>query len=138
MSFTAITSAISLTEPALAFLVERYNSKRSHVAISLGVFCWLLGIGTVLSFNVWSEFDVLGGLNIFEFLDFISGNVMLPLGGLFIALFAGYLLPKSIVSTQLGLSTRGASILWTVLIKVIAPLGVIAIFVYTIAGKFLG
>lgn len=138
VSFAAITSAISLTEPALAFLVERYNSKRSHVAISLGVFCWLLGIGTVLSFNVWSEFDVIGGLNIFEFLDFISGNVMLPLGGLFIALFAGYVLPKSIVSTQLGLPTRGASILWTVLIKVIAPLGVIAIFVYTIAGKFLG
>lgn len=138
VSFAAITSAISLTEPALAFLVERYNAKRSHVAISLGISCWLLGVGTVFSFNVWSEFDVIAGLNIFEFLDFISGNVMLPLGGLFIALFAGYALPQAIVRAQLGLLTRGASILWTALIKIIAPLGVISIFGYTIFGKLMG
>ncbi|MEM9622913.1 MAG: sodium-dependent transporter [Pseudomonadota bacterium] len=51
VSFAAITSAISLTEPALAYLVEEYNAKRKRVAISLGVMCWMLGVGTVLSFS---------------------------------------------------------------------------------------
>ena len=49
VTFAAITSAISLTEPALAYLVEQYNADRSRVAISLGVFCWLLGLGTVIT-----------------------------------------------------------------------------------------
>ena len=51
LSFAAITSAISPTEPALSFLVEEYNAKRQRVAISLGVICWALGLGTVFSFN---------------------------------------------------------------------------------------
>ena len=138
VSFAAITSAISLTEPALAFLVEEYNAKRSRVAISLGVLCWTLGLGTVFSFNIWSDFDVVGELSIFEFVDYVSQNVMLPLGGLFIALFAGFVLPKTVVAAQLGLTDGAASILWAALIKVIAPLGVLAVFVYTIFGNILG
>ena len=54
VSFAAITSAISLTEPALSYLVEEYNAKRKRVAISLGVMCWILGLGTVFSFNIWA------------------------------------------------------------------------------------
>lgn len=128
VSFAAITSAISLTEPGLAFLVEEYNAKRSRIAISLGVLCWTLGIGTVLSFNVWSDVHLVGNLNFFEFLDYVTQNIMLPLGGLFIALFAGYVLPKTIVGSQLGIDGGYKSLLWTVLIKICAPVGVATVF----------
>ena len=138
VSFAAITSAISLTEPALAFLVEEYNAKRSRVAISLGVICWTLGLGTVLSFSVWSDVHVVGELTFFGFVDYISQNVMLPLGGLFIALFAGFVLPKTVVASQLGLAEGFGAVLWATLIKVVAPLGVLAVFVYTIFGSYLG
>ena len=132
VSFAAITSAISLTEPGLAFLVEEYNAKRSRVAISLGVFCWVLGIGTVLSFNVWSDIHLVGNLNFFAFLDYVTQNIMLPLGGLFIALFAGFVLPKTIVGSQLGLDEGYKSVLWMILIKFCAPVGVSIVFFVTI------
>ncbi len=132
VSFAAITSAISLTEPALAYLVEEYNAKRSRAAISLGVICWLLGLGTVFSFNIWSDVTVVGDLNIFAFIDYLTQNIMLPLGGLMIALFVAFVLPKSITSEQLGLEGGAKEALWSVLIRVVAPAGVLTVFVYTI------
>ncbi len=134
VSFAAITSAISITEPALAYLVEEYNAKRSRVALTLCGFCWFLGIGTVLSFNEWSDFHVVGDLTIFAFVDYVSQNIMLPLGGLFIILFAAYALPKAVVQSQLRLSNRAQELLWRILARVVAPLGVLAVFLVTIVG----
>ena len=134
VSFAAITSAISITEPALAYLVEEYNAKRSRVAITLCGFCWLLGIGTVLSFNEWSDVHVVGDMTIFAFVDYVSQNIMLPLGGLFIVLFAAYALPRAVVQSQLRLSNRAQQVLWRVLASVVAPLGVLAVFLVTIVG----
>ena len=65
VSFAAITSVISLTEPALAYLVEEYNAKRKRVAISLGVMGWLLGLGSVFSFNLWADFKNHRRFNLF-------------------------------------------------------------------------
>jgi NSS family neurotransmitter:Na+ symporter len=132
VSFAAITSAISLTEPALAFLVEEYNAKRSRAAISLGVICWVLGLGSVLSFNLLADVHVVGSLTFFDFVDYVSQNLMLPLGGLAIALFAGYVLPKANVRAQLGLKSGAQEFLWNTLIRVVSPLAVLAIFAYTI------
>lgn len=134
VSFAAITSAISISEPALAYLVEEYNAKRSRVAISLGVICWLLGIGTVLSFNEWAEFHIVGELTYFDFVDYVSQNIMLPLGGMFIALFAGWGLPKTVVGAQLGISDGPLAVGWKILCGVIAPAAVLAVFL----GTFLG
>ena len=134
VSFAAITSAISIIEPALAYLVEEYNAKRSRVAITLGSFCWILGIGSVLSFNEWSDFHIVGGQTIFDFVDHLSGNIMLPLGGFFIVLFAAWALPKAVVKSQLGMSGRAQELCWRILAGVVAPLGVLAVFLVTIVG----
>ncbi|MCS5570138.1 MAG: sodium-dependent transporter [Pseudomonadales bacterium] len=132
VSFAAITSAISLTEPAIAFLVEEYNVERSRVAVSLGAACWLLGLASVFSFNVWSDVYVVGEKTVFDSIDYLTANIMLPLGGLFIALFAGYVLPKATVMSQLGISSKSAVAIWTTSSRVIAPLGVLIVFLYTI------
>jgi NSS family neurotransmitter:Na+ symporter len=132
VSFAAITSAISLTEPALAFLVEEYNAKRARVAISLGVICWVLGLGSVFSFNILADVHVVGSFTFFDFVDYVSQNVMLPLGGLMIALFAGFVLPKANMRAQLGLNGGALEVVWYLLIRVVAPLAVLAVFVYTI------
>jgi NSS family neurotransmitter:Na+ symporter len=134
VSFAAITSAISISEPALAYLVEQYNAKRSRVAISLGVICWLLGIGSVLSFNHWAEVHIVGELNYFQFVDYVSQNIMLPLGGMFIALFAAFGLPNTVIGGQLGLRSGGLGVLWKVVCGVIAPLGVLSVFMATLLG----
>ena len=134
VTFAAITSAISLTEPGLAFAVERYNLKRPRAALALGLVCWLLGLGTVLSFNVWADVHIVSEMTFFDLMDFLTQKIMLPLGGLLIALFAGWVLPQTVVGEQLGLREGALKLLWTVLIKVTAPLGVLVIFVYALLG----
>ena len=132
VSFAAITSAISISEPALSYLVEEYNAKRRRVSISLGVICWVLGLGTVFSFNIWSDFFIVGEMTYFDSVDYLSQNIMLPLGGLLIAIFAVWELPRSLLEEQLGIRNTGALVLWKIVGGIIAPLGVLAVFVYTI------
>ena len=131
VSFAAITSAISLTEPAISYLVEKYNASRARVAISLGVFCWMLGIGTVLSFNLWAEMTVLGK-TFFDAVDYLSQNIMLPLGGLLIAFFAAWRIPGAIISEQLNTNDARWLIFWKLLAGVIAPLAVALVFLNTL------
>jgi len=132
LSFAAITSAISLTEPALSFLVEEYNAKRQRVAISLGVICWVLGLGTVFSFNIWSDVTFVGGLTFFDSVDYFSQNILLPLGGMLITFFAIWLLPKGMVEQQLGIHNPILGWAWKVVAGIVAPLGVLAVFLSTI------
>ena len=132
LSFAAITSAISLTEPALSFLVEEYNAKRQRVAISLGVICWALGLGTVFSFNVWSDVTFVGGLTFFDSVDYFSQNILLPLGGMLITFFAIWLLPRGMVEQQLGIENPILGWAWKVVAGIVAPLGVLAVFLSTI------
>lgn len=132
VSFAAITSAISISEPALSYLVQEYNAKRSRVAVSLGVICWLLGLGTVFSFNIWADMHIVGELTFFDFVDYVSQNIMLPLGGLLIALFAVWVVPKTVLAKQLQINTRRSELIWRAVGGVIAPLGVLAVFSYTV------
>ena len=136
VSFAAVTSAISLLEPALAYLVEEYNAKRGRVALTLGVGCWLLGIGSVLSFNIWADFHVVGGLTFFDFTDYVAGKILLPLGGLLIALFAGWVLAQDTVREQLRFKEDWQWRLWTLGIRFVAPIGVVVVFAYTIYESF--
>ena len=132
VSFAAITSAISISEPALAYLVEKYKVKRSSIAIILGLISWVLGLGTVLSFSSWSNFYLFGNLTFFDFVDYLSQNIMLPFGGLLIAIFAAYVLPKNIIKQQLGLSGETGILLWKIFCGGIAPLGVLLVFIVTV------
>lgn len=137
VSFAAITSAISLLEPALAFLVEEYNAVRSRVAISLGVITWVLGLGTVFSFNLWADAHLIGERTFFDLLDYLTNNIMLPLGGLLMGLFVGWVLPRKLVSEQLQMSSVALQA-WFVAVRFIAPIGVATVFVYTILRGILG
>lgn len=132
LSFAAITSAISLTEPALAYLVEEYNAKRQRVAVTLGVICWVLGLGTVFSFNIWLDVTFVGGLSFFDTVDYFSQNILLPLGGMLITFFAIWLLPKGMVETQLGIEKPIIALVWRLVGGIVAPLGVLAVFLSTI------
>lgn len=134
VSFAAITSAISISEPALAYLVEEYNAKRSRVAVSLGVITWILGLGSVFSFNLWADVAVLGQPTFFDFAGFVTDKVMLPLGGMFIALFGGWALPNTVIGAQLGIQNGVVSVMWKLLCGVVAPIAVLAVFVSALIG----
>ena len=126
----ALTSAISLLEPALAFFVEKYNQTRTRIALILGGICWVLGIGTILSFSVWSDFHVVGSLTIFDFLDYVSQKVLLPVGGFLIVIFVAYKLPSQLVIEKLRIKKKYVY-LWKALVNVITPLSIIIIFLHS-------
>ncbi|MEJ2604197.1 MAG: sodium-dependent transporter [Gammaproteobacteria bacterium] len=126
LSFAAWTSAIGLMEPATAWLVERFRLSRAGAALVIGIAIWALGFGTVLSFNVLSETTFLAG-TLFDNLDFLTSNIMLPLGGLLITVFAGWVMCANSTSEELG----GAGALyrvWRFLARWIAPVAVILVF----------
>ncbi|PDH36749.1 MAG: sodium-dependent transporter [OM182 bacterium MED-G24] len=133
VSFAAITSSISMIEPACAWLVEKTGFRRPMVAVILGVIAWVLGLGSALSFNLWSDVQLLGGLNFFESMDYLANNIMLPLGGMLIALFTGWMVDKSIVRQQMAVSEGGLLFfLW--IVRVVAPAAVFVVFVMTLLG----
>ena len=83
----------------------------------------------MLSFNHWADVHIVGTMTYFDFVDYVSQNIMLPLGGLFIALFAAFALPNTVVGSQLGLRSGALGVLWKVVCGVVAPAGVLWVFI---------
>ncbi|MCP5144058.1 MAG: sodium-dependent transporter [Gammaproteobacteria bacterium] len=127
LTVAAWTSAISLLEPATAWLVERLKWRRRHAVIWTGTIAWVMGIGSLLSFNHWDSVKFFGK-NFFDSMEFISTSVMLPVGGLLIAVFAGWRMSRASSSDELRMqSTLGYSV-WRVLTRYVAPAGVVLVF----------
>jgi NSS family neurotransmitter:Na+ symporter len=135
VSIAAWSSAISLLEPCVAWLIEAKNIRRLNANILLAGTAWLLGIGSVLSFNLWSEIQV-AGFTFFDFLDFLTTNIMLPLSGLLIALFVGYVIKPEFISLEMqGISPTMYKV-WLASLRYIAPVAISAVFVMGIYDKF--
>ncbi|RMD80662.1 MAG: sodium-dependent transporter [Gammaproteobacteria bacterium] len=128
--FAAWTSAISLIEPAVTWLVENRGMRRLTACLWAGVATWLLGIGTVLSFNLWKGFQVFGK-GFFGLLDFLTANIMLPLGGLFIALFVGWVMRERDVAEELALHGTPYR-LWRTVLRYVTPVAVGIVFLNAI------
>jgi NSS family neurotransmitter:Na+ symporter len=126
----AWTSAISLLEPTVAFLVERFKMKRTNAAITLGVAVWALGIACLGSFSFMSDVTLFGK-NTFDFLDYITANIMLPLGGILIALFAGWVVKDKFAKEELELSGTLYA-LWNISMKFTAPIAVAVVLYFLI------
>jgi NSS family neurotransmitter:Na+ symporter len=118
----AWTSSISLLEPVVAWLVENRGIARLRASAYAGTLVWLLGVASLLSLNVWSGFR-LAGKGIMDLCEFVAANLMLPLGGLLIALFAGWSMAESSRREELEMGSVAYGV-WRVLVRYVAPLGV--------------
>ncbi len=125
--FAAWTSSISLIEPAVAWLVEKVGMSRVGASVVCGFITWLIGLGTVFSFNIWASYKF-AGKTFFDLLDFLTANVMLPLGGLFIAIFVGWVMRESSVMDEIAIKDSNYYTVWRFLIKYVTPVGVFLIF----------
>jgi NSS family neurotransmitter:Na+ symporter len=127
--FAAITSAIALIEPAVAWLTENRGLSRPKAALWSGLGCWFLGLGTVFSFNVGS--GAIGfGKNFFELVDFLTADIMLPVGGILIALFAGWIVKREVSEAELEMGR--AYDFWRALVRYVAPVAVALVFLRAI------
>ena len=130
LAFAALTSALGLMEPAVAWMVEstKYSRKKSS-AIIAGLI-WLFGLGTALSDNVLSEFKFFQG-TIYENVDFITSNIMLPVSAVLITVFAAWVMSKNSTSEELdghGLVYK----MWQLLARYFSPIAILIIFLQAI------
>ncbi len=123
----ALSSAISILEPVVRFVEQRTLLTRPMSAWLMGLIIWLIGISVLLSFNDWSGVKLIGDRNIFDSLDYLTTNILLPLGGLGISLFATWVLAKkSDVLSSLGIGDKAYQ-LWYWLAAIIAPVVILMI-----------
>ena len=135
LSVAAWTSSISLMEPAVAYLVEATDLSRKSAALLVAVLGWLAGLGTVFSFNIWSEVSI-GGKSIMDAVEFVAADIMLPVGGLLTALFAGWVLSKTIRKEELDDKMHDwAFNAWLWLTRLVTPL-LILVVMASILGFF--
>jgi len=125
--FAAWTSAIGLMEPAVAWVVEHFNKSRSQATVMIGGLIWAIGFGSVLSFNVLAETKFLAG-TLFDNVDYLTSNIMLPLGGLLITVFAGWVMCRNSTADELG-SSGTLYKAWRLLARFIAPIGILFVLI---------
>ena len=127
LTVAAWTSAISLLEPVAAWMVESFGWSRLKSCLVGGGGAWLLGIGSALSFNHWAGFAP-GGRNFFDWSEFLSTSVLLPLGGMLIAVFAGWRMRLASTMEEMGGGPSAMFRAWLGLILFVAPVGVLVVF----------
>ena len=125
VSIAALSSSISLIEPGIAWL-EKLGITRIAATIGLALLCWIGGVASIFSSEV------------FDMLDFITANIMLPLGGLLIAIFVGWKLGYTRVRKEVTGVNNGLFNVWFVVLRFITPIGVIAVFYESLKGLFTG
>ncbi len=122
----------------MAYLVENKGLSRIYASVWIGAFTWFVGLGTVLSFNLWKDKTltipyVFEDLTFFDTLDYLTANIMLPLGGLFIALFAGWVMRKESTSEEIDTHPIIFKI-WRFLVRFITPVAVIVVFLKAVGA----
>ena len=130
LAFAALTSALGLMEPAVAWMVESTKYSRKESSAIIAGLIWLFGLGTALSDNVLSEFKFFQG-TIYENVDFITSNIMLPVSAVLITVFAAWVMSKNSTSEELdghGLVYK----MWQLLARYFSPIAILIIFLQAI------
>jgi len=137
--FAALTSLISMLETMTARANEVRGITRTKAAILIGTGSFLFGIVTILSFSDWSNIHPLGmvklfaGMNPFDLIIYIVQRIIMPVAGVLYAVFVGWWVPREISLGEIGLEDGAMFKLWMLLVRVIAPLAIAAVFVTSLA-----
>jgi NSS family neurotransmitter:Na+ symporter len=113
----------------VAFLHRQFGCPRPIAVLISGTTCWVIGLGSAFSFNLWANWFPLAALpafvkaTLFDLLDHLTSNVLLPLGGLALALFSGWAVPTQRLASELHLTPVAAKSL-EILMRYITPVGI--------------
>ncbi len=151
--FAALSSAISLIEPSVAWLIESKGVRRIKATVWVGTIVWFIGIGSIFAFSGTSLHDILQILfrwfgiehvelsqtflkyNFFTVIDFFTASIMLPVGGLLIAIFAGWVMHQDTTEREFSFHNRHVYPVWQVMVRYVSPFLVLMVFL-NIIGIF--
>jgi NSS family neurotransmitter:Na+ symporter len=136
----ALTPSLAGFEPVTAWLQAR-GLKRAPAAVVTGLTVWLGGIGSVFSFNWlagWHPLDqvpILAGKTLFELVDFIAGNLFLPVGALLTCVFIGWRLDRATFAAELSGSPALVVAACRVLLRYICPVAITAVLLMALLQR---
>lgn len=143
LTFAAFTSSIAMLEPVIAWFDDKGWSRKKMSWI-MGSVSWSVGICVALSSNILADFHPLGfipffaDMNLFNALDYIVANFMLPLNALMLALFVGWVMSRDMISDQLGLEQASLAFkAWQFATRILAPAAILTIFYLKLTGTSL-
>lgn len=128
--FAALTPSMAGLEPLIAWLQQRRGLTRGRAVAVAATAAWVSGIGSVLSFNLWSGWHPLGALPTFasstfyDVVDFVSSNILLPVGAMATSVLVGWLLSRRIVNDELADETPLAARICVVLLRYVCPIAI--------------
>lgn len=127
LAFAGLTSSVSLVEPMVQYFIDRFSWSRLQASISMGLFFYLIGIIALLSnIDAYKEVLTWGDKNFFDWVDYVTAAIMLPLGGLVMAVFVGFIMEKQRVEAILRPQLGSAFDVWYFSLRYITP---VAMFV---------
>lgn len=131
LALAALTSTISLHEVSTAFLHEKFHFTRGRAATLVTAGALIIGIVSSLALGEWSSYTI-GGMNFFDALDYLTAKIMLPVGGMFAAIFVGWIIDHQIVkdeATNYGTLRASFYPVYRFVLRFVAPVGIALIFV---------
>ena len=135
--FAGITSAVSMIEPFAYYLVRKFEISRKMALLYICAFVYILGIFCILSYysDTSSAFSVCGK-PFFDALDFLTSNIMMPIGAIVFSFFVGYKLKKESLYLLFGdFMGRAFFEIWYFFLRYVVPVAICAIMIYQMAGK---
>lgn len=135
----ALTSGISLLEVVVAYITDEKQWSRKKAVYIFGGIIFLLGIPSALSFSVMGDVKIFGNI-FFDFMDKLTSNYMLPIGGFLIAIFLGWKYGLENTIHELDPDTKIISLkeLWAFMIKFVSPFTLLIVFVMTVKDDIMG
>lgn len=129
LAFAGLTSSVSLVEPMVQYFMDRFSWSRLKASVSMGLFFYLVGIIVILSgIDGYKEMLTWGGKNFFDWIDYITAAIMLPIGGLAMAIFIGFVIEKprveAVMKPQLGFAFET----WYFSLRYITPIAMFGVF----------
>jgi NSS family neurotransmitter:Na+ symporter len=134
----ALTSAISLHEAVTAYVLQNWKMSRKKASTIVSACAMTLGIFCCLSFGVLSHWTIFG-LTIFDLFDTVSSNIILPLGGVLLALFVGWYLNRELVRKEITNNGEVSQRIFPIIIfllRWVAPIAILSMFIKGLIEMF--
>lgn len=134
VTLAALTSAISLMEAIVRVAMEQFRIKRVPACLCVIALIVVLGMVSILGYSSWSEVSLFG-MQMLDFFDYISNNILMPLLALLTCILIGYVAKTKYIEEEVELNSRfRAKHLYRIMIKFVCPVCLIAIFISSIIG----
>jgi NSS family neurotransmitter:Na+ symporter len=134
VGLATLGTAVCLAEVGVSYLVQRFKLRRLYAVLLLTPLIWVLGVGSILSFNHWSDGIAGSGMTFFQLIERLSADILLPLTALLIAIFVGWVMRREVIRVELYREDEQIFTFWRWSLRWLVPTAILAILVATIIG----